>query len=566
MKWLNNLTITQKMSSLVGALLSLIIVVSAFAVTKMEKVALEIDSIANNNIPLTKVVTDLTVHQLESAVMLEKLLRSSQILIKSVVNEQATYIEKLRQETESANADLAQAIQSLKLAANQDLAPEMQRYLSELSHDFQVLQQEQGSFQQQLDRFLNDAALGVNSSELTDKAADLDELETKLNSLTEVIAIKIKDATEKSVNLTLEEEQEAIQGMMLVSAFGLVVGSVLGLLMSKQIVKSVAYARNLAYKIAHGDLTQRAQVDSKDEIGQLLTHMNSMAQALESMVGEVIDRANTIASTVTQLTAVADSNRRSVERQQQNMDQVASAMHQMAASITEVASSAEEATTSTARADENAKHTCVVISQTQSLSKQLVESAQSSQKIIEELQTSTQQIQNFVMVVEGIAEQTNLLALNAAIEAARAGEQGRGFAVVADEVRALASRSQHATQEIGNLINTLVARAGTAVAMINSSDEKIESSFASIEEAKVQLDVISNALAELTEANTQVAAASEEQAVSAEEISSNLNGIRDAGEVVMLSTQETSQASEDLAQQAQALKMLMGRFVVKQSI
>ncbi|MBE4587463.1 methyl-accepting chemotaxis protein [Vibrio navarrensis] len=566
MKWLNNLTITQKMSSLVGALLSLIIVVSAFAVTKMEKVALEIDSIANNNIPLTKVVTDLTVHQLESAVMLEKLLRSSQILIKSVVNEQATYIEKLRQETESANADLAQAIQSLKLAANQDLAPEMQRYLSELSHDFQVLQQEQGSFQQQLDRFLNDAALGVNSSELTDKAADLDELETKLNSLTEVIAIKIKDATEKSVNLTLEEEQEAIQGMMLVSAFGLVVGSVLGLLMSKQIVKSVAYARNLAYKIAHGDLTQRAQVDSKDEIGQLLTHMNSMAQALESMVGEVIDRANTIASTVTQLTAVADSNRRSVERQQQNMDQVASAMHQMAASITEVASSAEEATTSTARADENAKHTCVVISQTQSLSKQLVESAQSSQKIIEELQTSTQQIQNFVMVVEGIAEQTNLLALNAAIEAARAGEQGRGFAVVADEVRALASRSQHATQEIGNLINTLVARAGTAVAMINSSDEKIESSFASIEEAKVQLDVISNALAELTEANTQVAAASEEQAVSAEEISSNLNGIRDAGEVVMLSTQETSQASEDLAQQAQALKMLMGRFVVKQSM
>ncbi|MBE4573280.1 methyl-accepting chemotaxis protein [Vibrio navarrensis] len=566
MKWLNNLTITQKMSSLVGALLSLIIVVSAFAVTKMEKVALEIDSIANNNIPLTKVVTDLTVHQLESAVMLEKLLRSSQILIKSVVNEQATYIEKLRQETESANADLAQAIQSLKLAANQDLAPEMQRYLSELSHDFQVLQQEQGSFQQQLDRFLNDAALGVNSSELTDKAADLDELETKLNSLTEVIAIKIKDATEKSVNLTLEEEQEAIQGMMLVSAFGLVVGSVLGLLMSKQIVKSVAYARNLAYKIAHGDLTQRAQVDSKDEIGQLLTHMNSMAQALESMVGEVIDRANTIASTVTQLTAVADSNRRSVERQQQNMDQVASAMHQMAASITEVASSAEEATTSTARADENAKHTCVVISQTQSLSKQLVESAQSSQKIIEELQTSTQQIQNFVMVVEGIAEQTNLLALNAAIEAARAGEQGRGFAVVADEVRALASRSQHVTQEIGNLINTLVARADTAVAMINSSDEKIESSFASIEEAKVQLDVISNALAELTEANTQVAAASEEQAVSAEEISSNLNGIRDAGEVVMLSTQETSQASEDLAQQAQALKMLMGRFVVKQSM
>lgn len=566
MKWLNNLTITQKMSSLVGALLSLIIVVSAFAVTKMEKVALEIDSIANNNIPLTKVVTDLTVHQLESAVMLEKLLRFSQIPLESSANEQQQYLNKLRLGVDKGRLELEKANQALNIALQQNVMPEVQRYLQNLERDFQALQQEQASFERQLNKLLEELHKGVAAAELVSLAAELEAYTEQLDHhLVEVLG-KIEAATIQSIHIAEQEEKEALSGMLLLSLFALALGATLGLLFSKQIVKSVAYARNLAYKIAHGDLTQRAQVDSKDEIGQLLTHMNSMAQALETMVGEVIDRANTIASTVTQLTAVADSNRRSVERQQQNMDQVASAMHQMAASITEVASSAEEATTSTARADENAKHTCVVISQTQSLSKQLVESAQSSQKIIEELQTSTQQIQNFVMVVEGIAEQTNLLALNAAIEAARAGEQGRGFAVVADEVRALASRSQHATQEIGNLINTLVARAGTAVAMIHSSDEKIESSFASIEEAKVQLDVISNALAELTEANTQVAAASEEQAVSAEEISSNLNGIRDAGEVVMLSTQETSQASEDLAQQAQALKMLMGRFVVKQSI
>ncbi|KGK21825.1 chemotaxis protein [Vibrio navarrensis] len=566
MKWLNNLTITQKMSSLVGALLSLIIVVSAFAVTKMEKVALEIDSIANNNIPLTKVVTDLTVHQLESAVMLEKLLRFSQIPFESSANEQQQYLNKLRLGVDKGRLELEKANQALNIALQQNVMPEVQRYLQNLERDFQALQQEQASFERQLNKLLEELHKGVAAAELVTLAAELEAYTEQLDHhLVEVLG-KIEAATIQSIHITEQEEKEALSGMLLLSLFALALGATLGLLFSKQIVKSVAYARNLAYKIAHGDLTQRAQVDSKDEIGQLLTHMNSMAQALESMVGEVIDRANTIASTVTQLTAVADSNRRSVERQQQNMDQVASAMHQMAASITEVASSAEEATTSTARADENAKQTCVVISRTQSLSKQLVESAQSSQRIIEELQTSTEQIQNFVMVVEGIAEQTNLLALNAAIEAARAGEQGRGFAVVADEVRALASRSQHATQEIGNIINTLVARAGTAVAMINSSDEKIESSFASIEEAKVQLDVISNALAELTEANTQVAAASEEQAVSAEEISSNLNGIRDAGEIVMMSSNETSQASEDLAQQAQALRMLMGKFVVKQSI
>ncbi|WP_436323566.1 methyl-accepting chemotaxis protein [Vibrio cidicii] len=566
MKWLNNLTITQKMSSLVGALLSLIILVSAFAVTKMEKVALEIDSIANNNIPLTKVVTDLTVHQLESAVMLEKLLRSSQIPLESSVNEQQLYLNKLRLGVDKGRLELEKASQALNIALQQSVMPEVQRYLQNLERDFHALQQEQASFERQLNKLLEELHKGVAAAELVTLAAELEAYTEQLDHhLVEVLG-KIEAATIQSIYIAEQEEKEALSGMLLLSLFALAFGATLGLLFSKQIVRSVAYARNLAYKIAHGDLTQRAQVDSKDEIGQLLTHMNSMAQALESMVGEVMDRANTIASTVVELNAVAESNRRSVSKQQQNMDQVASAMHQMAASITEVASSAEEATMSTARADENAKQTCVVISQTQSLSKELVESAQSSQKIIEELQTSTEQIQNFVMVVEGIAEQTNLLALNAAIEAARAGEQGRGFAVVADEVRALASRSQHATQEIGNLINTLVVRAGTAVDMIHSSDEKIESSFASIEEAKAQLDVISNALAELMEANTQVAAASEEQAVSAEEISSNLNGIRDAGEIVMMSSNETSQASEDLAQQAQALKMLMGKFVVKQSI
>ncbi|MGC9551061.1 methyl-accepting chemotaxis protein [Vibrio metoecus] len=188
--------------------------------------------------------------------------------------------------------------------------------------------------------------------------------------------------------------------------------------------------------------------------------------------------------------------------------------------------------------------------------------AKQNMQAANQLDQTASSIGNLVHTIQEISSQTNLLALNAAIEAARAGESGRGFAVVADEVRALASRSQQATHEIKGLIHTLVERAQSATKMIDSNDQQIEDSFASISEAKKQLDGINQALLELTSANTQVAAASEEQSVAADEISHNMSDIRDAGETVLLSAQETAQASEDLAQQAQALRLLMGRFVI----
>uniref|UniRef100_UPI0018F0B55D methyl-accepting chemotaxis protein n=3 Tax=Vibrionaceae TaxID=641 RepID=UPI0018F0B55D len=270
---------------------------------------------------------------------------------------------------------------------------------------------------------------------------------------------------------------------------------------SKQIIGAINSARNLAVQMAAGNFSQRVKVTSGDELGQLLLSMNTMADALSQIVCEVRDRSNTIASTVTQLAALAETNKRCVEQQQMNTEQVASAITEMAATITEVASSAEESSISTTRAQENANKSCDVLSQTQAVSGQLVINAQKSQQMIAELESSTKQIESFVLVVEGISEQTNLLALNAAIEAARAGEQGRGFAVVADEVRALASRSQKATHEIKGLIQTLVERAQGATQMIDSSDQQIEESFSSITAAKNQLDMINMALVELTEAN-----------------------------------------------------------------
>ncbi|ELJ8544013.1 methyl-accepting chemotaxis protein [Vibrio cholerae] len=561
MKWFNNLSITQKMIALVGCLLALTLMVSTYSITKMKRVAVEIEAIAHDNLPLAKLMTDMTVHQLEGAITLERVFRAAGIE-SSQGKQQNQYQAQLMELVNKFKQEFNQSRQLLESSIEHAISPSIRSYLTNLEQDLDSLGREHQEFERKLNDLLNELRSGREVKLLVADAEQIEQLQISLDQRLIDILRKIEQATEQSVLVTEQEEREALWGMIYLSAFAIIFGLLLGFAFSKQIVIAIARARKLANEMAEGNFSQRAKVTTGDEIGQLITSMNTMAQSLSHIVGEVIDRANTIASTVTQLASSAESNKKSVQQQQANTEQVTSAMAQMAITITEVASSAEESSAATARAQENARYSCDILSETETVSRQLVANAQQSQQMIVELEASTRQIESFVLVVEGISKQTNLLALNAAIEAARAGEQGRGFAVVADEVRALASRSQQATHEIKGLIQTLVERAQSATKMIDSSDRQIEESFSSITAAKKQLDSINLALLELTSANTQVAAASEEQSVAADEISHNMTDIRDAGETIMLSAQETAQASEELAQQAQGLKLLMGRFVI----
>lgn len=561
MKGFNNLSITQKMIALVGCLLALTLMVSTYSITKMKRVAVEIEAIAHDNLPLAKLMTDMTVHQLEGAITLERVFRAAGIE-SSQGKQQNQYQAQLMELVNKFKQEFNQSRQLLESSIEHAISPSIRSYLANLEQDLDSLGREHEEFERKLNDLLNELRSGREVKLLVADAEQIEQLQINLDQHLIDILRKIEQATEQSVLVTEQEEREALWGMIYLSAFAILFGLILGFAFSKQIVMAIARARKFANEMAEGNFSKRAKVTTGDEIGQLITSMNTMAQSLSHIVGEVIDRANTIASTVTQLASSAESNKKSVQQQQANTEQVTSAMAQMAITITEVASSAEESSAATARAQENARYSCDVLGKTETVSSQLVANAQQSQQMIVELEASTRQIESFVLVVEGISEQTNLLALNAAIEAARAGEQGRGFAVVADEVRALASRSQQATHEIKGLIQTLVERAQSATKMIDSSDRQIEESFSSITAAKKQLDSINLALLELTSANTQVAAASEEQSVAADEISHNMTDIRDAGETIMLSAQETAQASEELAQQAQGLKLLMGRFVI----
>ncbi|ENM3815444.1 methyl-accepting chemotaxis protein [Vibrio cholerae] len=550
------------MIALVGCLLALTLMVSTYSITKMKRVAVEIEAIAHDNLPLAKLMTDMTVHQLEGAITLERVFRAAGIESSQGKQQQNQYQAQLMELVNKFKQEFNQSRQLLESSIEHTISPSIRSYLANLEQDLDSLGREHEEFERKLNELLNELRSGREVKLLVADAEQIEQLQINLDQHLIDILLKIEQATEQSVLVAEQEEREALWGMIYLSVFAIIFGLLLGFAFSKQIVIAIARARKLANEMAEGNFSQRAKVTTGDEIGQLVVSMNTMAQSVSHIIGEVIDRANTIASTVTQLASSAESNKQSVQKQQANTEQVTSAMTQMASTITEVASSAEESSAATARAQENARYSCDILSETETVSRQLVANAQQSQQMIVELEASTRQIESFVLVVEGISEQTNLLALNAAIEAARAGEQGRGFAVVADEVRALASRSQQATHEIKGLIQTLVERAQTATKMIDSSDRQIEESFSSITSAKNQLDSINLALLELTSANTQVASASEEQSVAADEISHSMAGIRDAGETIMLSVQETAQASEELAQQAQGLKLLMGRFVI----
>ncbi|MDW6004493.1 methyl-accepting chemotaxis protein [Vibrio mangrovi] len=562
MQWIKNQSITAKMVFLVSVMLILTIILSSFGLFKMNRVSEEIKGIAHKHIPLIQLISDVTVKQLQSSLIVEKAFRAADFAVDIDTEEAKRLQQAFSRIAHEFDQEVQEAESNLKLAQQQnasELSPEEQR----LQQHLNVVVSHHKLYENSAEEILQAIIGHENSQTLSDKARQLEVQQDAQNQELASLLTEVEKMTESSLNQTEAEEQQAISGMILLVMIALSAGLLIGLFISRQLVHSLSYACTVAEQMARGNFDIDVQVDRNDEVGRLLASMRTMADSLGNIVSSVMNSSHTIATAVVELATVANNNRQSVEQQQQNTEQVASAMTEMAATITQVAASAEGASASSHRAEVNIQDGCQMIEETNNLALNLVESSESSQALIADLQSSTVKIQDFVSVVNAIAEQTNLLALNASIEAARAGEQGRGFAVVADEVRALAARSQEATREIDTLIESLVHSTGSAVSAIQVSSDQVGQTSALIQDIRRQMDLIAQALTELSEANTQVATASEEQSVAAEQISRNMVDIRDSGQSVLMSTDETTRASEDLSAQASELRHLMSQFQVK---
>lgn len=311
-----------------------------------------------------------------------------------------------------------------------------------------------------------------------------------------------------------------------------------------------------------GDLTRRLEVQSNDEVGQVSQGFNEFADKIQILVTDLKGGINDLCESIRKMNHVVDETHSNVEQQRHETAQAAAAVHQMAAAAQQVAGNASNAAHAAQSADNEANTGKETVDGTISAISSLSGEIDQASEVIDVLRSDAEEIGNVVNVITSIADQTNLLALNAAIEAARAGEFGRGFSVVADEVRTLANRTQQSTDEIRGMIESLQSGAQKAVSVMDSSKTQSINTVDRAAQASDSLNTITHSVGTITEMNTQIASAAEEQTSVAEEISRNVQQVADIAEHSASSAEELSMTSTELSQLEQRLSGIVGQFKV----
>ena len=351
-----------------------------------------------------------------------------------------------------------------------------------------------------------------------------------------------------------------VVGLIIVIA--LIATLLLAWLLTRSITAPLSQALSVARTIAAGDLSQPINVSGNDEPAQLLGALVTMQTQLQTTIRGISESAQQLASAAEEMSSVMEQSTRGLQAQNDEIEQAATAVTQMSAAVDEVAGNAVSSAEASQASDEDSKHGHYQISETISSIQNLVDEVLGASNKAEGLAVQAQDISKVLEVIRGIAGQTNLLALNAAIEAARAGEAGRGFAVVADEVRSLAQRTQDSTEEIEQMISGIQQGTQDTVEALNSSAEHAGQTLQRANSAGSALEKITAAISQISQRNLVIASAAEQQALVAREVDRSLVNIRDLSTQTAAGATQTSAASQELSRLAVDLNGLVTRFVV----
>jgi len=385
-------------------------------------------------------------------------------------------------------------------------------------------------------------------AEMTTQGADIVTISDKLYD----IQLTRRDA----------ESAQARSLQLISTLLALLVGIVAALVITRQITRPIQETLAVVERIASGDLSHNIQVTRRDELGVLQQGIQRMGTTLRELISGIRDGVTQIASAAEELSAVTEQTSAGVNSQKIETDQVATAMHEMTATVQEVARNAEQASRAAADADGQARAGDKVVAEAIAQIERLAAEVARSTDAMSHLQQESNKIGSVMDVIKAVAEQTNLLALNAAIEAARAGEAGRGFAVVADEVRGLAQRTQKSTEEIEGLVAGLQNGTQQVAAVMNNSRSLTDSSVELTRKAGVSLENITRTVSNIQSMNQQIAAAAEEQSAVAEEISRSIINVRDVSEQTATASDETAKSSVELARLGSQLQQMVSHFRV----
>ena len=379
--------------------------------------------------------------------------------------------------------------------------------------------------------------------------------------LNKLIAINSSDA-DRAGRDAEGSYQQAVTGIIIVAVVAALMTVLLAWLLTRSIVTPLQKAVSAAESIAGGNLSKLIEVDGKDEPARLLGALATMQANLRQTIQHIAGSATQLASAAEELSAVTEEASKGLQQQNNEIDQAATAVNEMTAAVEEVARNAVSTSEASGQSNQAAREGRDRVVETVGAIQTMTQDVQNTSVLIEGLASQGRDIGKVLDVIRAIAEQTNLLALNAAIEAARAGEAGRGFAVVADEVRALAHRTAQSTQEIEKMVAGIQNGTGEAVQSMQQSNQRTQNTLEMARAAGVALEQITQSISLINERNLVIASASEEQAQVSREVDRNLVNIRDLATQSAAGANQTSAASHELSRLAVDLNGMVARFVI----